>query len=305
MNASANSLGALSTDLARAVAANAKSVVYVDAHPRRDTSGIVWDEHHVVTVAHGIDREDDIELLLGGSKASATLVGRDGATDIALVRTDATLVPAPRARNEELAVGNLVLALARDEDDAIGASFGIVSSLDGPWETWRGGKIDRFIRPDLSVYPAFSGGPLVDVRGDVVGMNTWGLSRRHALTLPLATLERVVGELASRGRVSRGYLGVAMQAVRLPDALRQAHGISQSAGAIVVDVALEGPADRAGVLIGDVLLEIGGDAVEDSDDVQRALLSKGAGTACPVKIVRAGQAHELTVTLGERPDDDR
>ncbi len=303
MNASASALGALSTDLAAAVAANAASVAYVDAHPRRDASGIAWDEHHVVTVAHAIDREDDIELLLGGTQGRATLVGRDEATDIALLRTESSLRPAPRVRADDLAVGNLVLALARDEDDAIGASFGIVSSLDGAWRTWRGGSVERFIRPDLSVYAAFSGGPLVNVRGEVVGMNTWGLSRRHAVTLPLVTLERVAGELALRGRVTRGYLGVAMQAVRLPDALRQTHGIAQRAGAIIVDVAPSGPADRGGLLIGDVLLAIGGEAVEDSDDVQRALLTKGAGHACGVKILRAGQTCDLDVTLGERPHD--
>jgi S1-C subfamily serine protease len=304
MNAS-NALGDLSTDLAHAVATNAKSVVYVDAHPRRDASGIVWDEHHVVTVAHAIDREDDIELLLGGSKARATLAGYDNATDIALLRTTATLVAAPRRTQPRLAVGNLVLALARDEDDAIGASFGIVSSLDGPWRTWRGGTIERFIRPDLSVYPAFSGGPLVDAGGAVVGMNTWGLTRRHAVTLPLETLERVVGELAARGRVSRGYLGVAMQSVRLPQTLRERYGIAQPAGAILVDVAPGGPADRGGLLIGDVLLAIGGHAVEGSDDVQRALATYGAGHACAIALVRAGETHERTVTLGERPHDGR
>jgi S1-C subfamily serine protease len=301
MNATSSALATLSTDLAQAVATSARSVVYVDAHPRRDVSGIVWDEHHVVTVAHGIDREDDIELLLGGSKARATLAGYDGATDIALLRTAASLVPAKRATNDDIAVGNLVLALARDEDDAIGASFGIVSSLDGAWQTWRGGKIDRFIRPDLSVYPAFSGGPLVNARGEVIGMNTAALSRRHAVTIPLETLARVIGELGSHGRIERPYLGVAMQAVRLPDALREAHAIAQQAGVIFIDIAANGPAERDGLMIGDVLLKIATVAVEDSDDVTRALGAVGAGAQAHLTILRGGKIAEFTVTLGERP----
>ena len=260
-----SALGALSNDLARAVAEVAPAVVYVDAHPRRDASGIVWDAHHIVTVDHAIEREDDIELLLGdGATARATLAGRDPSTDVALLHTAATLKPAPRSDLATLGIGHLVLAVGRDEDGAPGASFGIVSALDGPWRTWRGGDIDRFIRPDLNVYQSFSGGPLVDVAGGIVGMNTWGLSRRTALTIPVTTLERIVTQLQSGGRIARGYLGLAMQAVRLPDSLRANGAIAQRAGALVVDVANGGPAERAGVLLGDVVLALGAQTVEDS-----------------------------------------
>jgi len=304
MNPTASSaLGSLSTELANVVAAHARSVVYVDAHPRRDASGIVWDERHVVTVAHAIDREDDIELLLADDgKARATLVGLDRSTDIAVLATDTPLVPASRANANDLAVGNLVLALAREEDGALGASFGIVSSLDGAWRTWRGGHVERFVRPDVNAYQSFSGGPLVMATGGVAGMNTWALSRRNAITLPLVTLGRVAGELMTHGRVSRGWLGVALQSVRLPDALRAAHNLAQSAGAIVVGVAPQGPAERAGITLGDVLLSIGGETTEDSDDVQRALAA-GAGATKPVRVLRAGDVHELAVTFAERPHD--
>jgi len=303
MNATqTNSLAALSGDLAAAVAAIAPAVSYVDAHPRRDASGIAWDAHHIVTVDHVVEREEDIDVLLhDGATAHATLVGRDPSTDVALLRTDATLTPAPRAELATLAVGHLVLAVGRDEDGAPGASLGIVSSLDGAWRTWRGGDVDRFIRPDLNVYQSFSGGPLVDSAGRVVGMNTWGLSRRTALTLPITTLERVIGALLGGGRVVRGYLGVAMQAVRLPDSIRASQGLAQSAGAIVVDVAACGPADAAGILIGDVLLALGNATIEDSDDVQRALGAATVGTVQRVRILRGGVVHELQATVGERP----
>jgi len=305
MNASQSALAALSAELATAVATTGKSVVYVDAHPRRDASGIVWDAHHVVTVDHAIEREEDIELLLpDGGTARATLAGRDASTDVALLRTDTALLPLPRADLATLGIGHLVLAIGRDEDGAPGASFGIVSSLDGPWRTWRGGDVDRFIRPDLNIYSSFSGGPLVDVDGRLVGMNTWGLSRRTALTLPVTTLERVVAQLQSGGRVARGYLGIAMQAVRLPESLRAANGIAQRAGAIVVDVAPDGPADAAGVQLGDVILALGTQSVEGSDDVQRALGSSSVGTTQTLRIARGGRTHELPVRIGERPRED-
>ena len=302
---SPSALAALSADLAAAVASSAASVVYVDAHPRRDASGIAWDAHHVVTVDHAIEREDDIELLLeGGATARATLVGRDASTDVAVLRTDATLETARRADPALLAIGHFVLAIGRDEDGSPGASFGVVSALDGPWRTWRGGEIDRFIRPDINVYQSFSGGPLVDVAGAVVGMNTWGLSRRMALTLPAPTLDRIVAQLQSGGRIKRGYLGVALQAVRLPEALRAASGVTQRGGAIVVDVAADGPAERAGVTIGDVLLGLGGHDIEDSDDVQRALGGAHVGSVQTLRIARGGEARDLHVTIEERPRDD-
>ncbi len=300
-----SALVALSAELASAVADAARSVVYVDAHPRRDASGIAWDEHYVVTTDRAIEREEDIELLLpDGGNARATLVGRDGSTDVALLRTEATLAPAARGDVSLLAIGNLVLAVGRDEDGATGASFGVVSSQGGPWRTWRGGDVDRFIRPDLNVHPSFSGGPLVDVRGGFIGMNTWGLSRRMALTLPLGTLERVVTQLASSGRITRGYLGIAMQAVRLPESVRSAQALRQRAGAIVIDVAGDGPADRAGLLIGDILLGLGDHLIEDADDVQTALGGASVGTVQSLHVLRAGEPRELRVTVGERPHDD-
>jgi S1-C subfamily serine protease len=307
MNASqSNSLAALSADLARAVATIAPSVVYVDAHPRRDASGIAWDEHHVVTVDHAIEREDDIELLLGnGATARATVVGRDPSTDLALLRTAATLQAAPRADLATLAVGHLVLAIGRDEDASVAASFGIVSSFDGPWRTWRGGQVDRFLRPDCNVYPSFSGGPLVDATGRVAGMNTWGLSRRMALTLPATTIERVIAQLqGGGGRIARGYLGIAMQAILLPEALRTAHALAQRSGAIVMDVAAGGPADAGGVQLGDVILALGAHAVEDSHDVANALAATPPGSTVSLRVLRGGAPHELRVTVGERTRDD-
>ncbi len=306
MNASSTgTLAALSDAIAGVVATVGTSVAYVDGHPRRDASGFAWDTHHIVTVDHAIVREDDIDVLLAdGVRARASLVARDESTDLALLRTDASLTPIARANPDALGVGHIVLALGRDEDGAPGASLGVVSSLDGGWRTRRGGDVDRFIRPDLNVYPSFSGGPLVDAHGGVIGMNTWGLSRRTALTLPMTTIDRVVAQLLGTGRVARGYLGVALQTVRLPETMRASLGLERGTGAIVVDVASGGPADDAGVTLGDVMLALGSQAVEDAEDLQRALGSASVGTTQTLHVVRGGSAREIAVKVGERPHDD-
>jgi S1-C subfamily serine protease len=180
-----------------------------------------------------------------------------------------------------------------------------VSSFDGRWRTWRGGDVDRFLRPDCTIAASFSGGPLVDATGRVVGMNTWGLSRRMPLTLPVSTIERVVAQLqAGGGRIPRGYLGIAMQAVVLPERLREARGIEQRSGTIVLDVAQRSPAERAGVEIGDVILALGTHRIEDSEDVQRVLGSSPPGTKQRLAFLRGGTAHEVEIVIGERARDD-
>jgi S1-C subfamily serine protease len=228
-------------------------------------------------------------------------VGRDPSTDLALLHTESNLVAAPHADPQTLEVGHLVLALARDEDGAAGATLGVISSLGGPWRTWRGGDVERLVRPDLNVYPGFSGGPLIDASGGIIGLNTWGLSRRSALTLPVATIARVVAQLETGGRIKHGYLGVALQAVRLPEALKQARALNQDAGAIVVDVAENGPAERAGVTIGDVVLGLGKHRIEGSDDVQHALGGDAVGSTQTLRVLRGGDLRELSVTIAERP----
>jgi S1-C subfamily serine protease len=298
-------LAALSAELASAVERIAASLVYVDADRRRDSSGIAWDEHTIVTTDHALERDEDIEIVLpDGRRARAAITARDPSTDLALLHTDATLVPATRADAAALKVGNIVLAVGRDEDGKTTASMGVASALDGPWRTWRGGDIDRFIRPDLSLYPGLSGGALADTSGALLGLNTWGLSRRMALTVPNATIERVAAQLAQGGTFRRGYLGIALQPVRLPESLQSALGIRQEGAVIVVDVASDGPAEKAGVLIGDVLVNLGTQTLEDADDMQRALGNDSVGKSLPLRFVRAGEARDLTITVEERPSDD-
>jgi S1-C subfamily serine protease len=278
-----SALAALSDDLAAAIARIAPSIVYVDASPRRDASGLVWNEDTIVTVDHVLDRDDDIDVVLeGGVRISATVVGRDASTDLALLRAKTGRPAAPRSSGDGLAVGHIVLAASRDEDGQPGASFGVIGALDGPWRTWQGGEIERFVRPDLTLGPNASGGPLIDVAGNALGINTWGLSRRTGLTVPLATVARYVATVFE---------------------LRAKLGLSQSGAAIAIDVAAGGPAEAAGLTLGDVLLGFGERAIEDADDLQRDLGADSVGTRRTLRILRAGEARTLDVTIGKRPAD--
>jgi len=200
-----------------------------------------------------------------------------------------------------LKVGHIVLALGPGPS----ASWGVISALDGGWRTRRGGHIDPFVRLDLTFYPGFSGGPLVDVQGRVVGINTSGLSRHMQLAIPASTVTRVVDELLKKGHITRGYLGLGMQPVRLPEALTRGLEPATDRGLIIVNVEPDGPAARAGLLIGDVLVVLAGVPVGDTDDVQAVLGPERVGSTVGATLVRAGAPLDVSITVGERPERRR
>jgi len=295
----AGTLAGLSNDLAEAVARVSRSVVAIHARRRIPSSGVLWNPGTVVTASHTITREENISVTLpGGGTSPATLAGRDPATDIAVLRIEADVPPVERSEDANLRVGRLVLAVARPGPD-VTASLGIVSAIGGEWRTWQGGRVERFVRLDLSVYDGFSGGPLVEAGGRVLGMNTSGLSRAVALTLPITTVDRVAGELVKKGHVTRGYLGLAVQPVRLPAEMRR-----QGAGAIglvIINLEAGGPAERAGLLLGDIITGLEGRAVADPSDLVAFLGSESVGKQVSVDIMRAGKAKSVPASVGERP----
>jgi S1-C subfamily serine protease len=301
-----NALESLSNDVSGAIARAAQSVVAVDARRRATSSGVHWREGVVVTADHTVKRDSEISLTLpDGREVPAEIAGRDASIDIAILRFDgAGLRTADFASPGDLAVGRLAIAVARSDDEGVAASLGVVSALGGPWRTWQGGRVDRLIRPDLNIYPGFSGGPLIDAGGGVIGMNTAGLSRRTALTVPVATIERVVAQLLNRGKVSRGYLGVGMQQVRLPDSLRERLQLGGGEAVIVLSVEPGGPAERAGVFIGDVIIALDDHRIDDVHDVLAFLSDDVAGHTVRASIVRAGSSAEVSIAIGERPAEE-
>ncbi len=293
----------LSNNLADAVARAGQSTVAVHARQRHPASGVHWRPGVIVATDHTIERDDDITVTLpDGKNVPATLAGRDPSTDIAILKVEGANLPVAAVGDAAaLKVGHMALAVGRFGEGGLGTSLGVVSALGGSWNTWRGGQVDQFIRADVTLYPGFSGGPLVNAAGEIVGINTSGLSRNMGLTIPAATVNRVVDQLLSKGHIARGYLGVGLQPVRLPDTLKQAVGTTSDTGVIIISIEGGGPAEKAGLFIGDILITLDGTAATDTDAVQALLGPERIGAALAAKIARGGAPVDVTITVGERP----
>lgn len=293
---SANPLLELSNQLARAVEIGGQAVVAVHGRPHVPSSGVLWRPGVVVTTDHTLKRDEDVTVTLAdGRNLPVTLAGRDPGTDLAVLRLkngnsegDDAAKTVPDA---SIKPGNLVLALGRRGGEGVSTSFGAVSAISGAWRSWRGGQIDQFIRPDVNIYIGFSGGALVDVEGRVIGINTTGLTRGTGVTLPASTVSRVIDELLARGRVRRGFLGVGLHPVQLPDGGK---------GLIILSLEPNGAALKAGVMVGDVVLTLDGSAVSDTDDVQAHLGGDQVGKSITAEILRGGTRIKIGIVPAER-----
>lgn len=304
-----NSIDELSRQFAAAVERVSPAVVAVDARPRVRTSGVIWRAGVVVSTSHTVRRDEEIAVTLhDGRELKATLAGRDPGTDLAVLRYGAGESPdesgvAERADAASLKVGHLVLAVGRAHPArGVSAGLGIVGAAAGGWRTWRGGEIDRLIRPDVSVFVGFSGGALINTEGRVIGINTTGLARGAGLTIPASTVDRVVEHLLQHGRVARPYLGVGMfNRVALPEKLREKFNLPKATGLMILAVEADGPADKAGIMIGDILLGLGDAAIPDADDAHALLAGLEVGDAVKARILRGGEPREVEIIIGERP----
>ena len=299
---SANTLARLSDDLAAAVEQAGAATVTVNARRRMPASGIVWSaDGLIVTANHVVEQDDEITVgLPDGRTVKATLVGRDPGTDLALLQAEASdVTPAPRATSAAK-IGHFVLAVARPGPSGPMASFGVVSVVGGAWRTPQGGTVEGFVRADVAMLPGFSGGPLVDAHGAVLGLNSSTLGRGGGLTVPSAAIDKVVASLRTHGKVPRGFLGIGAQAARLPAALVAAHNLARDHGLLVVSVEPQSPAERDGLMIGDVIVALNSEPVAEVEELQDRLTSDWVGKALPIRVIRAGAPHELRVTVGER-----
>lgn len=294
-----DTLQAMSQAMAELVESAGAGIVRVEARRRLPATGIVWSPDGVIVTAHHVVEHDEgIRIgLPGGDSVAAQLVGRDASTDLAVLRAEASgLAAAGWAAASDLRVGHLVLALGRP-GRTVQATLGIVSALGGEWQTPGGGKVDAYVQTDVVMYPGFSGGPLVTASGQVAGVNTSALAQGVSLAVPAATVKRVVETLLAHGRVPRGYLGVGVQPVRLPDALQA--DLGQETGLMIMSVEPGGPAAKGGVLQGDILVALGGQPVRHLDELHAFLQASQGGAAVELRLVRGGQPQTLAVTLGE------
>ena len=293
----ASVLSTLSNEMGNLVENSSKSIVRVEARHRMPASGIIYSADGViVTSNHGVEIEEGIRIgLPNGETVNAKLIGRDPGTDLAILRAEASgLTPADWVDAGDLHVGNLILALGRP-GRTVQASLGVVSALGSAWSAGGGSEIDRYLQTDVVMYPGFSGGPLVEAGGKFAGLNTSAMNRGASLTIPSATIKRVVEQILAHGSVQRGYLGVGIQPVRLPDAVQQSVG--QETGLIVMSVEADGPAGKAGIAQGDVLVTLAGDPIRHLDDLQAALRSDRVGKSVVARIVRAGSVQNVDVVV--------
>src|SRR5215216_4912985 len=295
-----NTLQEFSNDLSSAVEKGGASTVVVDARKRYPASGIAYADDLVLTADHVVTREENIKVLLpDGKSVNATIAGRDPGSDLALLRL-AEKVLTPAKTPDSIKVGQLVLALGRPNSAGMQASWGIVTAISGPTRTFRGGMLDEYIQTETTPYPGFSGGPLVNTEGEVLGLNTSGLTRGSSLTIPVKGAWRVADALTKHGTVKRGYLGVRTQPVDVSDAARQALQREQSHGLLVLWLEEGGPAEKAGLLVGDIVVAVSGQPVGDADDLFAALGGDTVGKAVAVEVLRGGRPETVTVTVGER-----
>jgi S1-C subfamily serine protease len=293
----------LSREISEAVRRAGESIVAVDGRSGHTSSGIVWRSDSILTAAHSIRHDTNIGVILGaGRSVQARVAGKDRGSDIALLKVDQEIdaQPARFGNTASLAVGDLTVAVARTRRGHVVASSGIVSGLMGEWQSART-RIDQFIRPDLVLYPGFSGGALAGADGSVLGLNTSGLIRGKPITIPSSTLARIAEEIGTRGHVAQPYIGLVMQPVQIPEELQKKAGVDAAAGLLVMHVEPGGPAYSGGALLGDILVDLNGKTFADLEDVHEALRGIGAGHEVQATMIRGGEKVQLMIRLGERP----
>jgi S1-C subfamily serine protease len=295
-----NPLLAMSQQLEALTDAAAGMVVGLRAHGRPVASGFIWKEGAVVTAASAIEAEDDLSVMVGDKSLAAQVAGSDPSTGIGVLRV-AHGLPEPPSRGmaDAARAGQMVVALGRGEEGIV-ASLGMVSTAGDSWQSRRGGRIDHLIRLDMRLGPRCEGGVVLDSEGALIGMSLLG-PRRRVVVIPTSTIARVAPKLLADGRIQRGYLGVSLHPIRLDDALAAVHALPDNRASMVVSLDADGPARKAGVLIGDVIVGLDGEPVPGLRSLLGKLTPESVGTVAELKLLRAGQIAVARVAIGSRP----
>jgi S1-C subfamily serine protease len=294
----------LSNTLAAATERAAAYTVAVHSGPRGSSSGVIWRAGIIVTADHALPSDEEIRITLPDQRVvSATLVGRDATTDLAALKcAEATSSVAAFGDAATLAAGHLTLIVGRTRASGPVAALGAVSLAVAERKHWGGTTLSPYIRLDVGLQPTAIGGAVVDARGSVVGIATPKFARFGAIAIPAATVDRVIDVLSSKGHIPRGYLGVGLQPVRLPADLSQRTNRKGKTATIVLDVAPDGPAHKAGILIGDLLLSLDGHEVLHPGDVHSILSSESVGKTFVAQLLRGGERRDVRITVTERPN---
>ena len=280
----------------RAELANGAVVAIRLAHGRHIT-GMAWASDIVVASEQSLPQQDEFELVApGGAVVAAKIAGRDPSTNIAILRLAAPLA-SPAIAAGEARTGAIALAIGADGAGGASARLGLVNLAGAEWHSSRGGLIDRRIVLDLRLASREEGGPVLDAAGGCLGMSTFG-PRGQVIAIPTATIARVVPQLVRDGRIARGWLGVALQAVAVPDALRETAG--QSSGLMVMSVVEGGPAAQAGIVAGDIILSVDGTPAHRFRKIARHFGSDSIGRKSDLRVIRSGAVITVQTTIAER-----
>jgi len=294
---------AISNALAEATEKAARHTVAVHAGARGSTSGVIWRTGLIIAAEHGVRREEEIQVTLpDGKVAAAKVSGRDPSTDLAVLKCDAASAAANLATDGgSFRPGQLALVVGRTRVSGPVAALGVVSLVAPERRLWGGSAISPYVRLDVALQGIAIGGAVVNANGEIAGIATPKFAPAGALAVPVPTVNHVVDALLAKGHVPRGYLGVGLQPVRLPEQLRDALHRQQKSAAMVLEVEPGGPADKAGVVIGDILIGINGKPVMRLEDVQAHLHGEQIGKALQAEFLRGGAKREASVVVAERP----
>jgi S1-C subfamily serine protease len=292
----------LSDALAQATHRAAAAAVAVYAEPRGSASGVIWRAGVIVTSEHALRRDEEIHITLGdGRIVPATLAGRDPSTDLAVLKCPEATTPVKEFSDPTaIKPGSLTLVVGRTRASGPVAALGVVSLVAAERHGWTGASLAPYIRLDVAIQPTAAGGAVVDAHGRTFGIVTPRFGRFGAIAVPAATVDAVVTTLLQKGRIPRGYLGVGLQPVRLPDALRQSLRREEKTAAIVLEVENDSPAQKAGLVIGDIVVSLSGKPVAHLEDVHSQLQAAAIGKSLTLGFVRGGAVQETAVVVGER-----
>ena len=295
----------LSNALAQVTERAASSVVAIHAEARGSSSGVVWGEGVIVTAEHALRRDEEIHVTLpDGRVVPANLAGRDPSTDLAVLKcAEAGNRFIERGEASTVKPGSITLVVGRTRASGPVAALGVVSLVVAERRTWTGSSLAPYIRLDVGLQPTAIGGAVVDAHGRVLGIASPRFARFGAIAIPAATVDRIAETLLKKGRIPRGYLGVALQSVRLPEQLRQSMQHKEKTAAIILEVEPDGPAHKAGIVIGDILISLAGHAISRPENVQSHLQSENIGKSLAAKILRGGAVRDVSIAVGDRANE--
>ena len=292
----------LSGAFANTIADLENSIVAIDGGGRSTTSGVVWRPGVIVTTHHSLRLRENIHVIFaGGASLSARWIGSDTTTDLAVLGIDSDkLTPAPSANDLVTRTGEVVLSVGRSRLGDISASCGIIARTGSAWRTWRGGEIDRLIRPDIQLYVGQSGSALVNEERQVLGINTPALARQAVITIPAQTIRRVVDTILELGHVPRPFLGIAMQPIPIPEPARELFPGGAEQTLLVTHVESKAPAAQAGVMVGDVIVSFNGKPVQGVREILHRLRALRIGDTVSLSVLRGGTRLDLTVSVADQ-----